>query len=159
MSTRAPIIKTSTIGNETWRNARPPDEAVFQRTIMMDWIDRHQLADVPDYSCESHWECVGMPQRPLTIAGRIASPRLDLVVASKTESILGTFEQYDLGAYLQTMCPEDKSDGAFHFLSIAVEGVTADIAKCKAHGQNFNTATQALHNILCSLMQMAGSCP
>ncbi len=40
------------------------DEAIFQRTIMMELIDRHQLSDILDYTCESPWTCIStMPQR------------------------------------------------------------------------------------------------
>jgi hypothetical protein len=37
------------------------DEPVFQRTVMIDLIDRHQIADTLDYTCESQWQCERMP--------------------------------------------------------------------------------------------------
>jgi hypothetical protein len=135
------------------------DEPVFQRTVMMDLIDRHQIADTLDYTCESQWQCERMPQRGGEAAKRMPKPKPDLAVAFKTDSILETYQQGDLGDHLQTMCPETLKEGqgdrAFHFLSIEAKGASGDLANCKAHRQNFNTATQALHNI-CVFMRMAG---
>ncbi len=49
------------------------------------------------------------------------------------------------------MCPESAKENhrgrAFHFLSIEVKGASGEIANWTAHRQNFNTASQALHNM------------
>lgn len=135
------------------------DEAIFQRTIMMDLISRYQHADTLDYTCESQWDCFRMPQRGGELAKRMPMPKPDLAVAFKASAILSTFQQADLGDYINIMCPEvfkeDKCDRAFHFLSIEAKGASGEIANWKAHRQNFNTATQALHNIY-FFMKMAG---
>jgi hypothetical protein len=135
------------------------DEAIFQRTIMMDLISRYQLTDTLDYTCESQWDCVRMPQRGGELAKRMPMPKPDLAVAFKASAILSTFQQADLGDYINIMCPEvfkeDKCDRTFHFLSIEAKGASGEIANWKAHRQNFNTATQSLHNMY-FFMKMAG---
>lgn len=136
------------------------NEAVFQRTIMMDLINRHHLENALDYTCESQWssECT-IPQRNSTLASRIPKPRPDLAVAFKTKSILGSFKQADLQVYKSLMCPEssarDKRDRAFHFLSIEAKKNSGQIGDAEAQDQNFNTASHALHNIY-FFMKMAG---
>ncbi len=136
------------------------NEAVFQRTIMMDFINRHHLENPLDYTCESQWssECT-IPQRNSTIASRMPKPKPDLAVAFKTKSILGSFQQADLRVYRSLMCPEsstrDKRDRAFHFLSIEAKKNSGQIGDAEAQDQNFNTASHALHNIY-FFMKMAG---
>lgn len=136
------------------------EEAVFQRTVMMDLIDRHQLGGTLDYTCESQWQCARMPQRGGELANRMPKPKPDLAVAFISKPILPSFQQADLGDFRNTMCPENVKEGqyhrAFHFLSIEAKGASGDIANCKAHRQNFNTATQALHNMY-FFMQKAGT--
>ena len=126
----------------------------------MSMINRHRLAENLDYTCESQWKCERMPQRGGEIASRMPKPKPDLAIAFKSESILESFQRNDLGDYIQTMCPEAHREGqgdrAFHFLSIEVKGAAGDVANCRAHRQNFNTATQALHNMFI-FMRMAGN--
>lgn len=128
------------------------EEAIFQRTIMMELIDRHQLAHTLDYTCESPWTCAStMPQREGAIAHMMPKPRPDLAVAFKSTSILPVFQQNDLRSWRSIMCPESakETDGAraFHFLSIEAKGASGQIANWTAHRQNLNTATHALHNM------------
>lgn len=58
------------------------------------------------------------------------------------------------------MCPESvepvKRDRAFHFLLIEAKGARTQNANWIAHRQNFNTASQALHNIY-YFVEMAGT--
>jgi hypothetical protein len=136
------------------------DEAIFQRTIMMDMINRHQLADTLDYTCESQWTCPSsMPHRNSELANRMPRPKPDLAVAFKADSLLSTFQQEDLDKWRSIMCPESskevKRNRAFHFLSVEVKGASGQLANWTAHRQNFNTATQALHNIY-FFMERAG---
>jgi hypothetical protein len=127
------------------------DEAIFQRTIMIDLISRHQLANTLNWICESQWCCPSMPQKGGDLASRISKPKPDLAVAFQAEAILPPFQLSDLGDFRGIMCPElfmeKKRDRAFHFLSIEAKGAKGDLANWKAIRQNFNTATQALHNI------------
>jgi hypothetical protein len=134
------------------------DEAIFQRTIMIDLISRHQLANTLDWTCESQWCCPSMPQKG-ELGNRVSKPKPDLAVAFQAEAVLPFFQLSDLGDYRGIMCPElyreKKCDRAFHFLSIEAKGARADLSNSKAIRQNFNTATQALHNMY-FFMKMAG---
>lgn len=127
------------------------DEAVFQRTVMMHLIGRYQLAASLDYTCESQWDCLRMPQRGGEAGLRMPMPKPDLAVAFRASALLDVCEQADLGDYRNIMCPEvfkeDTCDRAFHFLSIEAKGVSGETSNWKAHRQNHNTASQALHNI------------
>lgn len=128
------------------------DEAIFQRTVMMELIDRHRLSDTLDYICESPWTCISsMPQRKSDFGHLMPKPKPDLAVAFKTKSLLPVFQQSDFRSWRSVMCPESAKEAnrarAFHFLSIEVKGASGEIANWTAHRQNFNTASQALHNI------------
>lgn len=136
------------------------DEAIFQRTIMMDLINRHQLAGTLDYTCESQWTCPSsMPEMNTELASRMPKPKPDLAVAFKAKSLMPFNQQKDLDKLRCIMCPESskevKRDRAFHFLSVEVKGASGPLANWVAHRQNFNTATQALHNIYV-FMNLAG---
>lgn len=127
------------------------NEPVFQRTIMMDIINRHCLADSLDWICESEWTCNRMPRKMKPGAVEVVMPKPDLAVAFKTSSLINDFQMIDLGDFRSHMCPEnfklDKIDRAFHFFSIEAKDTKAASANEVAINQNFNTASQALHNI------------
>jgi len=127
------------------------NEPVFQRTIMMDIINRHGLADSLDWICESEWTCNRMPRKMKPGAVEVVMPKPDLAVAFKTSSLINDFQMIDLGDFRSHMCPEnfklDKEDRAFHFFSIEAKDKKAASANEIANNQNFNTASQALHNI------------
>jgi hypothetical protein len=136
------------------------DEAIFQRTIMMELIDRHRLKDTLDYTCESKWTSQStIPQRTSSLASRMPKPTPDLAVAFKAETILSDFKQNDLRIDRSVMCPESskqvKRDRAFHFLSFEVKGASGEVENWTANEQNLNTATLALHNMY-FFMRMAG---
>jgi hypothetical protein len=129
------------------------DEAIFQRTIMINVIDRHKLDPELDWVCESAWTCMRMPQK---ISGALsqyqtAPPKPDLAVAFKTKSIIDKTELIDLGFFKGHMCAElakEANDGrAFHFFWMEVKGAQGDLANRVAYCQNFNTASQGLHNM------------
>jgi hypothetical protein len=136
------------------------DEAILQRTIMMDLINRHHLEDTLDYTCESQWSSPStIPQRDSALASRMPKPKPDLAIAFKGTSLLSRFRQADLQNYRGVMFPESskqvKRDRAFHFLSIEVKGALGENENWSVHQQNFNTATQALHNMFI-FMKLAG---
>jgi hypothetical protein len=145
--------------NKDMSKCRVSDEPIFQRTVMMELINRHELAATLDYTCESRWTCERLPHRGSDFALRMPMPRPDLAVAFKATSILDEFQQCDLGNMIKVMCPEaykeEKCDRAFHFLAIEVKGALGHITDWEAHRQNFNTASQALHNIY-FFMEKAG---
>ena len=148
------------------------DEALIQRTIMMETIDRYELGELLDYTCESVWTCKRMPRKPpkhkaavtdqavndnqpgkiKPIIELMAKPRPDLYVAFKLEAIMPESSLpllEDLKGYI---CPESSKkegsdDRAFPFFSMETKSSQAAKGEPVANRQNFNTASQALHNI------------
>lgn len=129
------------------------NEAIFQRTIMMDIIERDELGDKLDYMCEVQWVADRMPRRNKAV--KLAQPKPDLAVAFKTASILPAgldlTEIMSLGKLTGNIFTEGMKKGeidrSFYFLSIEVKGKGGHIGNNEAEYQNLNTAAQALHNI------------
>ncbi|MCJ1393374.1 hypothetical protein MMC18_006247 [Xylographa bjoerkii] len=138
---------------------RTSDEAVFQRTIMMDVISRYDLEHTLDYICESPWQCERMPCRNGSLASRMAKPKPDLAVAFKCDSIVSPGYMPQLDDYQRYMCPEspkeNKHTRAFHFFAMEVKGSQCTKDDYTGIRQNLNTASQALHNIY-MFMEKAG---
>lgn len=122
------------------------DIIVFQRTIMMDLFNRHDLPDSLDYTCACEWTCNRMPRKMRPGAVEVVMPKPALAIAFKTSSFINVFQIRDLEDFRSNMCPENinlgKEHRAFHFFSIEAED-SIEVAT----NQNFNTASQALHNI------------
>ena len=133
------------------------NEPVFQRTIMMDIINRHGLADSLDWICESEWTCNRMPRKMKPGAVEVVMPKPNLAVAFKTSYLIKDYQMIDLGHLRSPMCPEsfklDKEDQAFHFFSIEAKDTKAASASEIAINRNLNTASQALHNIYLFMAQ------
>ena len=148
------------------------DEALIQRTIMMETIDRHELGEFLDYTCESSWTCKRMPLKPhkdkavviskavkdnrsvqaKPIIELMAKPRPDLHVAFKLEAIMDESSLPLLEDMKGCICPESSQkegsdDRAFPFFSMETKSPQAAKGEPVANRQNFNTASQALHNI------------
>jgi len=127
------------------------DEALFQRTVMMDIMNRHKLDQVLDYTCESQWTSPRMPHPPEGWASKMAKPKPDLAVAFKFESVIGREYVAKLKGWKGYMCPEiskeNKDRRAFHFFSLEAKGSQFSVGDTVGNRQNFNTASQALHNI------------
>lgn len=64
------------------------NEAIFQRTIMVDIIGRDGLGDKLDYTCEAPWKADRMPSCNESV--QPAQPKPDLAVAFKTLSLLSS---------------------------------------------------------------------
>ena len=127
------------------------NEAIFQRTIMMTILNRHELNDKLDYVCEEQWIAIQMPpDDPLL---KLSMPKPDLAVAFKTESLIGHQRNLRrLGPGLQShMCPEGfsphQTERAFHFFSMEAKGKNSEIGNMPAEAQNLNAAAQALYHI------------
>jgi hypothetical protein len=128
------------------------NEAIFQRTIMMDLISRHELDRKLDYICEAPWTSSRMPAGTPQI--QICQPQPDLAVAFRSSILIpgGSLRNLShLGELKGHMCPEGfkkgQKDRAFHFFSVEVKGKLGRIGNTEAEFQNLNTASQALHNI------------
>jgi hypothetical protein len=139
--------------NADMSKCKKSHEAIFQRTIMMELIDRHKLDEQLDYICEALFISDRMPRRDKKT--ELAQPKPDLAVAFTTTSLIpgdASLRRLALLGELQGhMCPEGKGSGqvdrAFHFFSIEVKGKLGKIGNNEAEFQNLNTASQALHNM------------
>ena len=129
------------------------NEAIFQRTIMMEIIERDELNENLDFMCEAPWWAERMPSR--NDSGRLAQPKPDLAVAFRTTSLLPVncsfpslmrLGQLNGHIFAEGM-KKGEIDRAFHFFSIEVKGKRGQIGNTEAEYQNLNTAAQALHNI------------
>ena len=129
------------------------NEAMFQRTIMMEIIERDELNEKLDFMCEAQWYADRMPRRnDLT---KLAQPKPDLAVAFKTISLLPVNctlpSLMRLGKTRSHIFAEGLNRGevdrAFHFFSMEVKGKRGHIGNTEAEFQNLNTAAQALHNV------------
>ncbi|KAF2179600.1 hypothetical protein K469DRAFT_798766 [Zopfia rhizophila CBS 207.26] len=140
------------------------NEAVYQRTTMMSFLDRHNLNPVLDYACEETWQNdpgSSLPRLNLVKKKKLSKPKPDLAVAFTTESLLPDYEDrlaLERLGFLQThMCPEGSEDGqmerALHFFFVEAQGKEA--LRDEAELQNLNSASLALHNIYC-FMREAG---
>ena len=126
-------------------------EAVFQRTMMVDVINRHKLGDSLDYTFESTWTCEPMPRLKSSDSYVMAAPKPDLAIAFKTEAVLPEIGLPRLKSFISYICPEaykeGKDDRAFHFFSLEAKGAQFATGDFIGFRQNHNTASQALHNM------------
>ena len=134
-------------------------EAIFQRTIMIDVIDRHKLGTMLDYTCESIWTCKAMPRLNATENYTMAPPKPDLAVAFRSEVVVSDFSLPRMKPFLNYMCPEayreSNADRAFHFFSLEAKGAQFSDRDFIGFRQNHNTASQALYNMW-TFMKVAG---
>lgn len=132
-------------------------EALFQRTIMMDALDRHSLGGALEYSCEADAKWASPrppsgnplgPDKPDVIC---SYPCSDLLVGFPLRRLIEPVERKFLGSLEGHMCPQhdntSKHACAFPFLAFEVKGAAGDIADSRATRQALNTASLALFNI------------
>ena len=153
LSTPAPF-EVSEEGEINWKvdllKCEMELEAVFQRTIMIDVISRHKLSDSLEYAYESLWTCEPMPRRN---AGefKMAAPKPDLAVAFKSKAVMSSFSIPALRPFMDYIYPEAYKEGragrAFRFFSLEVKSAHLNPRDFIGIRQNFNTASQALHNM------------
>ncbi|KAL9116838.1 MAG: hypothetical protein Q9187_006633, partial [Circinaria calcarea] len=126
-------------------------EATFQRTIMMEIINRHKLGDYLKYSCESTWTCQPMPRTISKDFDRMTMPTPDLAVSFKTSALIDALRLNRLSQWMSLICPEslkeNKVDRAFHFFSLEAKNAQMASQSNVALRQNFNVASLALHNM------------
>ena len=133
---------------------RCSNEHVFQRTIMMEFIQRHSIENDLDYTCETEWRCPRLPWRMSPdVRAPLPKPRPDLAVAFKTGSIVEDENQVCLGDLMKYVCPEgegnDRMDRAFHFFAIEAKRISipnSDPDRTALH-QILNVASLALYTM------------
>ena len=153
-------------------NCKEENEAVFQRTVMMAFLDRHRLiyGDVqkPEkgsgkpteigkklaFSVEGDWRCDPMPTRGADAkdAKFLTAPKPDLCVSFQRSKLLGpgfwptmTPAMKKLACYEGVQMPQNKR--AFGFFVVEAKKSRDSADNSVAKYQALNAASQALHNL------------
>jgi hypothetical protein len=164
----SPVDGDNNMADEQWERdvlkCSTSHEAVVQRTVMMNLLDRHNLDEILDYNCEAEWFSDREKTMPTGNHRMMLSrPKPDLAVAFKTESLLAptrrTIELNRLPGLYGRICPDGKTEStrvrALPFLVVEAKGIRASIDNREAQLQNLNTASAALHNLYL-IMREAG---
>ena len=128
------------------------NEAVFQRTVMMELFQRHRLQDELDYASESVWNCVQPPTKTAQIANLITGmPKPDVMIAFRRNKVTTSDQSkyqaiQSLKSYISPEASE-KTLRAFPFFFIEAKRDSGQNADKAVLHQCLNAASQALHNI------------
>ncbi|KAI9657953.1 MAG: hypothetical protein M1821_002610 [Bathelium mastoideum] len=122
-------------------------EAVLQRTIMMNVLDRHWLGEHFDWNTEGQWR---QPKetliRPTKEGDEMTLPKPDLMISFTLESFSsGRDRSHPIPDDLEPCIFPDRDQRCFPFLFFEVKKAAADLVA--AHRANLNNASQALYNI------------
>lgn len=142
------------------------NEAIFQRTLMINLIARHFLIyekevngeQLLDFSAEEPWTCLPMPSRALCDAGPgldrneklLTQPVPDLAVCFTRKAVIADSLWISLPkATKELACFENQNKGkeqVFHFLAVEAKNALTSLTHTKALNQSLNNASQALNN-------------
>ena len=138
------------------------NEALFQRTLMMDLIMRHRFMyneDTAhqrclDFSVEEPWTCPSMPTQAFTFGKRfLTQPKPDLAVCFSRQALIPDTLWYRLpSATRRLACYENLNENTgstrvFHFLTIEAKKAQNSIDNTVGRRQSLNNASQGLHNM------------
>ncbi|TGJ86587.1 hypothetical protein E0Z10_g2198 [Xylaria hypoxylon] len=126
------------------------NEAVFQRTVMMSILNRHQISDKFDFNCEGQWSLRSNHYALLsTEENSISAPKPDLAIFFHFNSLVGP------GLYWQStpvpdhlkpcMSPDGSIERCFPSIFIEAENGFHDLTT--ALMANMHSASQVLFNI------------
>ncbi|KAI0869399.1 hypothetical protein GGS24DRAFT_478930 [Hypoxylon argillaceum] len=127
------------------------NEAVFQRTVIMSILNRHQISDKFNFNCEAQWSLrSNYYALPSTEENSIIpDPKPDLAIFFRFESLFGN------GAYSRStpipdslkacMSPDGSIHRCFPFIFIEAKNVFHDLGPDLM--ANMHSASQALFNI------------
>ncbi len=157
-----------TSGGQLWRSDQAKctdgsNEALFQRTVMMNLIARHRLmhdydrgSDIRnrlDYSVEELWTCPPMPTRAYWMGGSLLTqPKPDLAVFfRRSELIPDELWSWMPSATRRLACAEKEGmqgeTRVFHFFTIEAKKASTSTGSHVGQLQSLNNASQALHNM------------
>ncbi|KAL9615790.1 MAG: hypothetical protein Q9160_009257 [Pyrenula sp. 1 TL-2023] len=138
------------------------NEALFQRTLMMEIIGRHYLIyrairtedTCLDFSVEEPWTCPPMPTRAYGRSQErfLTQPKPDLSVCFQKEAIIprGLWSRWPQ-SMSRLACYENSTGNGhsrvFHFLTIEGKKLGTSTKNEVALRQSLNNASQSLHNI------------
>ncbi|KAI0517765.1 hypothetical protein F5B22DRAFT_602325 [Xylaria bambusicola] len=128
----------------------PSNAAVFQRTVMMSILNRHQISDKFDFNCEGAWSLrSNYYVLPSTEENTIPAPKPDLAIFFRFKSLVGR------GPYQKStpipdgfkacMSPDGSINRCFPFIFIEAKKGFHDLTP--ALMANMHSASQALFNI------------
>ncbi|KAI1292692.1 hypothetical protein F5Y03DRAFT_375373 [Xylaria venustula] len=128
----------------------PSNEAVFQRTVLMSILNRHQISDKFDFNCEGAWSLRSSYYAlPSTEKNTVPSPKPDLAIFCRFNSLVGR------GPYWKStpipddlklcMSPDGYIQRCFPFIFIEAKKGFHDLTP--ALMANMHSASQALFNI------------
>ena len=137
------------------------NEALFQRTIMMNLISRHSIIDYRDdnnqlcldFSVEEPWTCPPMPTRAYSTARKfLTAPKPDLAVCFRREALIPHQMWHRLPYATRLLaCYENMvniwTPKVFHFFAIEAKKGGAASDDTVGKRQSLNNASQALHNM------------
>ena len=122
------------------------NEAVLQRTIMMNVVDHYWLGDLFDWNTEGQWS---QPKDTRLLSredDEISLPKPDLAISFTLRSFTGEEDDSDpIPAELERCISPDGGDRCFPFLFMEVKKAAADLQD--AYLANLHNASQALYNI------------
>lgn len=128
----------------------PANEAVFQRTVMMSILNRHQISDQFDFNCEGQWSLrSNYYALPSTEENSIAAPKPDLAIFFRFNSLVGRGPYWKSAPIPDGLKPCMSPDGhiqrCFPFIFIEAKKGFRDLTPALI--ANMHSASQALFNI------------
>ncbi|KAI1750268.1 hypothetical protein F4782DRAFT_532591 [Xylaria castorea] len=128
----------------------PANEAVFQRTVMMSILNRHQISDQFDFNCEGQWSLrSNYYALPSTEENSISAPKPDLAIFFRFNSLVGQGPYWKSAPIRDDLRPCMSPDGyiqrCFPFIFIEAKKGFRDLTP--ALMANMHSASQALFNI------------
>ena len=138
-------IITERYFNSDLKRCLARNEAVLQRTIMINIIDQYWLGEIFDWNSEGQWSQPDETRLPSTADDTISLPKPDLAIFFTLESFTGEEDSDPVPQDLEKCISPDGGDRCFPFLFMEVKKAGADLQE--AYTTNLHSASQALYNI------------
>ncbi|MCJ1258043.1 hypothetical protein MMC24_005872 [Lignoscripta atroalba] len=122
------------------------NEAVLQRTIMINIINQYWLGNIFDWNSEGQWSQPKDTRLPSREDDEISLPKPDLAISFTLESFTGEEDDSDpIPLELEKSISPDGGDRCFPFLFMEVKKAASDLQE--AYMANLHNASQALYNM------------
>jgi hypothetical protein len=128
------------------------NEAVLQRTIMINIVNQYWLGKIFDWNSEGQWSQPKDTRLPSREDDDISLPKPDLAISFTLKSFTGDVDDSDpIPADLEKCLSPDGGSRCFPFLFMEVKKAGADLQD--AYIANLHSASQALYNMYNWMMQ------
>ena len=124
---------------------RGKNEAVLQRTIMMNIINQYWLGEIFDWNTEGQWSQPDETRLPSRADDIISLPKPDLAIFFTLQSFTGEDDSDPVPSDLEKCISPDGGDCCFPSLFMETKKAGADLQE--AYMANLNSASQALYNM------------